>query len=400
MTPRGSPEQERGRVVVVVALVNAVLFGGLQFAQWFGWGGTVVLAARGVSADQVAAGTLLVLVVDLGCVIGTVLVAVAARVGTLSWGRRCGVVLAVAAVAAGVRAAVLGRLAARVGALDDIVDWAATAIGYGVVVTSALLVADLVAAEAAQSRARLDEELRAARLADEEIVHRRVVADRLHGRVQNRLVMLAAELDAVAADLAVEDPGRAARLRRAAERVDDISEQDVRALSHELFPVAVDVSVVRAVLALLDRLPTSTTGVLELGAGYQQGTDPQVHDPFAVRDRLVVIDTIEEGVTNAVKHGRARHIAVRLDLVRAPGAAGTRLEGEVRDDGRGLRGRGPGLRGLERHRARLEARGGTLRLRDDPGGSGSVLRFALPVSGSPRPVPPVTREGEPRASVP
>ncbi|RMI14343.1 hypothetical protein [Cellulomonas triticagri] len=398
MTPRGSPEQERGRVVVVVALVNAVLFGGIQFAQWFGWGGTVVLAARGLSADQVAAGTLLVLVVDLGCVIGTVLVAVAARVGTLSWGRRCGVVLAVAAVAAGVRAAVLGRLAARVGALDDIVDWAATAVGYGVVVTSALLFADLVAAEAAQSRARLDEELRAARLADEEIVHRRVVADRLHGRVQNRLVMLAAELDAVAADLAVEDPGRAARLRRAAERVDDISEQDVRALSHELFPVAVDVSVVRAVLALLDRLPTSTTGALELGAGYQQGTDPQVHDPFAVRDRLVVIDTIEEGVTNAVKHGRARHIAVRLDLVR--GAAGTRLEGEVRDDGRGLRGRGLGLRGLERHRARLEARGGTLRLRDDPGGSGSVLRFTLPVSGSPKPARLVTRGGEPRASVP
>ncbi|RMI14050.1 sensor histidine kinase [Cellulomonas triticagri] len=368
-------------VVTLVGLLNAVLFALMAFAHWVGWGGPDGLESSGMTPGQVTATSVFVVVVDLVCAFAAVSLVVLTRPLGRRWRYRLGAVLTVSAAVAVVRVAALGDVGRPVTLVDDVLDGAATGLGYVVALVGALLVADLVVAYEAQMRARTAAEVasarQVARLEAQEGVRRRLVADRLHGAVQNRLVLLAAGIDQVVERLEPDRPDDAAALRRIADQLAEVSERDVRALSHELFPTAVDVSVVRAVRTLLDRLPPSVAGALDLGPTYRDLVDHGTDDPIVLPDRLVVVDTVEEALTNALKHGRAHRVRVRLDVERCvAGDAPLWLVGVVRADGRGPSGHVV-LGGLERLRSRLAARGGGLHLTGDE--RGSVLRFDLPL---------------------
>lgn len=76
---------------------------------------------------------------------------------------------------------------------------------------------------------------------------------------------------------------------------------------------------------------------------------------------------VAEALTNAVKHSKARELAVRL--ARSAGA----LRIEVRDDGVGgahVEGAGSGLRGIA---DRLDVLGGRLVINSPPGGGTALL---------------------------
>ncbi len=98
----------------------------------------------------------------------------------------------------------------------------------------------------------------------------------------------------------------------------------------------------------------------------------QVDGPVTVSDGATATQLYriaQEAITNAIKHGRARHIVVRLDG--APN--GIRLT--VRDDGVGIpgpraRGAGMGLR-IMAHRAAMM--GGTFHIRAEPSGGTTVV---------------------------
>lgn len=88
-------------------------------------------------------------------------------------------------------------------------------------------------------------------------------------------------------------------------------------------------------------------------------------DPTAVSDvspelAEALYRTVQEALTNAVRHGQARHVAVRLT------ATGRRLVLTVRDDGAGAAQLVPGL-GLSAMTARVQAVGGSVRFRTAPG---------------------------------
>jgi signal transduction histidine kinase len=108
---------------------------------------------------------------------------------------------------------------------------------------------------------------------------------------------------------------------------------------------------------------------------------PAVH--LSLPDRLEVTDAskahavfrcVQEALTNAVRHARAR--AVWIELARADG----RLEVRVRDDGCGAADfrEGRGVRGM---RERIEAAGGTLRIRT-AAGRGFAVEAWIPVAGN------------------
>jgi signal transduction histidine kinase len=87
----------------------------------------------------------------------------------------------------------------------------------------------------------------------------------------------------------------------------------------------------------------------------------------------ILLRCAQEGITNALRHGRAHEIEVRC------GRVGERIELAVRNDGAALKSInfGNGLRGM---RERLAEAGGELSLTAVPGG-GALLTAALPAHG-------------------
>jgi signal transduction histidine kinase len=97
--------------------------------------------------------------------------------------------------------------------------------------------------------------------------------------------------------------------------------------------------------------------------------DEQMHTDVAV----AVYRSVAEGITNALRHGRATHVAVRVST------AGTRVCVEVHDDGVGGP-IAPGV-GLTSLRRRVEQLGGSLVVGPGPG-TGVLLHLELPATGA------------------
>jgi PAS domain S-box-containing protein len=203
-------------------------------------------------------------------------------------------------------------------------------------------------AELRASRARIVEAADAAR--------RRLERD-LHDGAQQRLVELALDLRMARARLG--DAEQARELLDAA--LEDLAAAtgELRELAHGIHPAALTEGGLRPALeALVARahVPTRLVAV------------PQAR--FSAAVEATAYFSVAEGVTNAARHGGARHVEVEAAEV------GGRLRVEVRDDGRGGAdaAAGSGLRGLA---DRLAALDGELEVISPPGG-GTVLRAEIP----------------------
>lgn len=362
-------------VAVGVAAVNVLGFSALVAEQATEWS----------TAWEPAA--LLWWVGGVTVVTGLVLVAVVAMLARWVpwWWLRIGLAVLLAAVQALVRARLLlpATTAPHGTSPGGIAVWLTGMVGFSVALGAGFLVAALLAREDRERSLRVAEEQRTrtavAELEQEELRVRRMVADRLHGTVQHRLVVIAGGLDGVAADLDGEAAERwAGALRDWAEELDELREEDVRALSHSLFPSGADLGTYEAIRVLLDRLPTSVATKVVLGPTMRRLVEAH-RAPLPLLDRLVVVYTIEEAVTNALKHGGASAVTVQVEV--APGQAGAPgqwvLDAVIDDDGHGPQTVDPVLSGLARHRSRAEARGGSLTLgRNDAGGG--RLHLVLP----------------------
>lgn len=219
-------------------------------------------------------------------------------------------------------------------------------------------------------RAQEEEAERARRAAEEaDVKVRRDVSRRLHGTVQQRLVVLAHRVERVAARGGPD----ADELHDLADELDEVRERDVRALSHALMPVGVDIGMREALQLALSRLPPTVWTSVTLDPVIAEHLGDPERPRMAVADRLLVLDVVEEAVTNAVRHGGATAIAIRfgLDLTGRPA-----LVLDVDDDGAGPPA-SPPFSGLARLREALAERGGALELEPGPE-RGCRLRVHLP----------------------
>ncbi|MFE5291204.1 hypothetical protein ACFQ8T_03400 [Isoptericola sp. NPDC056618] len=379
--------RDRTRIAVAVAGANFVLYALMTVAGWAGWGGLQTAITHERSALGVTLDGVVVLVVNLA--FGAVVIAgtLAFRPLSRRWPARLVVVTGVSAVASVPRMLALtaisstptgGAYVAAVGTLG---------LAAGVVGMSAgLLSASLVDQARTEQQRREEEALRAARaveeLQDEEIRVRRLVFDQLHGTLQFHLVTVTAGLDRVAEQLAsAGDDDRAAEVRHWTETIEEIREEDVRSLSHSVFPSGADLGPQEAIEVLLRRLPPQVDASIELGDRYRDLVAREgLRMPMA--ERLVVIYTVEEAVTNALRHGRARTVTVRADAEPTADADRWVFVTVVDDDGTGPTDPAPELHGLRRHLERIEYRGGTLALGAGPDGGGR-LAFRLPFTADP-----------------
>lgn len=176
-------------------------------------------------------------------------------------------------------------------------------------------------------------------LQQEELRVRREVAQGLHGRLQNTLVVLAAELrglaEASSSDAADE------RLIGIAARLDELREQEVRAVSGALYPVDIEHGLVAAARDLISRLPPEIAVDLAVDDDY-----PGIEEHgVPLEQRVLLVRLIEEALTNALKHGGARAVRLHLDVAR--GGTEHAVVVGLDDDGGGLAA-APVLSGLER----------------------------------------------------
>jgi two-component system sensor histidine kinase UhpB len=191
---------------------------------------------------------------------------------------------------------------------------------------------------------------------------RKRVAQELHDEVGQTLTAVLLQLQ----DLAARVPPDLQEPIRQAQEGARGSLEDVRAVARQLRPEALDD------LGLASALTSLCTRIA-------QGSDvridrrlPRELGPLDAEEELVLYRVAQESLTNALRHGRPRH--VELTVEQRNGAVVL----AVRDDGRGLGGAlpGHGIRGM-RERALLV--GGVLRVHDRPRG-GVEVTLQIPVS--------------------
>jgi signal transduction histidine kinase len=159
------------------------------------------------------------------------------------------------------------------------------------------------------------------------------------------------------------DPALAAReeVKVAATLADELL-QDIRAVVSELRKHD-GIDLPAAIATLTQQIP---------GTRFTVDIDPDLRVPD-VDTAEILLRCAQEGITNALRHGRAQSIEVSC------GARDARIELTIRNDGAALKAVpfGNGLTGM---RERLAAAGGELSLRALSGG-GAELKAALPAHG-------------------
>jgi signal transduction histidine kinase len=212
-------------------------------------------------------------------------------------------------------------------------------------------------------RAAADHRLRAGtaltELAAEETRVRRQIAEELHGTLQGKLVLSQALLSAIRSRGGDDawDPAALEQLDRLADQLDAIRERDVRELSQLVHPVGVDAGLAHAVGSLVRRIPPE----IAVSADVSPSADRMLAggDGASVAMRVAVVRGIEEGITNALRHGAATEIRIAVTSSRPPD--GPRVTFTVDDDGAGLPD-GARWNGLATLARRLRLHGGALEL--------------------------------------
>lgn len=242
----------------------------------------------------------------------------------------------------------------------------------------------------AQRRARVEERgallqsLRASEALDalqsEELRVRREVAEGLHGTVQQQLVLVRIRLDSIIARLRRADAETQAdhgvqhpeaeqligELDALVGIVEVLRERGVRELSQLLYPAGTDLGLAQAARMMLRTLPPSIATRVDIGDAVLEADDPS-GPGLGIEKRILLLRVLEEAVSNALRHGRASTLALRIAVE----------QGELRlaldDDGTGLPEGEPSLHGLALLRTRLIAIGASIELGGSPLGGARVL---------------------------
>lgn len=218
--------------------------------------------------------------------------------------------------------------------------------------------ADLTRIEVQERALSLMDDVRA-----EELRVRKDVAATIHGTVQGTFVVLEAELR----DIAATDAPSADRIDAVADTLARLREHELRVISERLYPVDLDRGLAPAVRALAARIPAHVEVVDDASAPLA-GIGARIDK----RMRIAVVRVLEEGQTNALRHGGARRI--RYSAAISDGV----LLLEVASDGSSPAADAR-MSGLARLRQHLGVVGGTLELTAGAA-DGAVLRARLPLS--------------------
>jgi signal transduction histidine kinase len=140
---------------------------------------------------------------------------------------------------------------------------------------------------------------------------RRDMANYLHGHVQSKLIALSMSLG-MCRRMLTSDPGQATILLGQVQvELQKVQDEDLRRVSHELYPAIIKIGLVPAMRSLIDRFNESLETSLIIDAdvfGLDQARDADLPE----KEWLGVYRIAEEALNNALKHAHATHIEVNL----------------------------------------------------------------------------------------
>ncbi|WP_028046236.1 sensor histidine kinase [Cellulomonas sp. URHE0023] len=169
-------------------------------------------------------------------------------------------------------------------------------------------------------------------LEQEEIRVRRAVAEGLHGTLQSKLVLVDARLASLLSrrgEEALDEESRTSVEWIRAE-LDAAREIDVREMSRLLYPDRLELGLVPALRGLLGRIPASVATQLVVSDAVRALDDP-ASGSLTVSERLLAVRVVEEGITNALKHGPPGSVRVVLDVSDRLLHVGVENDGELYD---------------------------------------------------------------------
>ena len=142
-------------------------------------------------------------------------------------------------------------------------------------------------------------------LQDEELRVRQEVAQTLHGTVQTVFVVLESQLRAIAQRV---DPPDGDQLLGIAGHLDRLRESELRTLSSALYPQDLERGLSAAVATLVARIPSSVA----VTADFAAACDRLDGERMDLATRVLVVRIVEEGISNALRHGHARALDLRV----------------------------------------------------------------------------------------
>jgi two-component system sensor histidine kinase UhpB len=226
---------------------------------------------------------------------------------------------------------------------------------------------------------------------------RRRLALELHDQTGQSLTALTLHAQAIGQTLTREPSDAATRARAQADRLNALAQRtlaEVQAIARQLRPSLLDDLGVGAALAWLAEDAEARLGVSARVKITGDELESCARLPAEIETALYRI--AQESLTNAVRHGKARHIAMKLR------SSAQALTLTIADDGTGFAalGRDSGGLGVYGMRERARLLGGSLRLRSAPG-RGCVVRATIPArwSYAPAVVPPDLPQGVEAAHV-
>jgi CheY-like chemotaxis protein len=205
---------------------------------------------------------------------------------------------------------------------------------------------------------------------------RQDVAERLHSRVQNHLLLAWYRLED-SRELLPEDPARAgALLAEVSQQLQDIRERDVREVSHLLHPSIIQVGLVPALERLAEDFEPQFHVELAVDEAVARLDDPE-NNRLPEPIRLAAYRVLEEALGNTARHAQAHVAAISLKI------RDEHLAVRVQDDGLGFDAAGvrAGL-GLSSIAARVGCVGGSWQVSSERG-HGTAVEAWLPLYDRP-----------------
>jgi len=212
---------------------------------------------------------------------------------------------------------------------------------------------------------------------------RREIAELLHGRVQNRLLLTWNRLG-LSEELWASDPERARDLLiEARAEIDEIREREIRRAGYLLHPSFIREGLGPAVRELSARFEDTLEVVVEIERRLEE-LDTPVRNALPEPVRLGAFRVVEEALVNVLRHADAHRAIVRLGI-----EGSDHLTIEVRDDGIGFDTasveRGLGTASMASRAAHL---GGDCNI-ESTVGAGTIVRVRVPLRS------PLDRELDP-----
>lgn len=214
-------------------------------------------------------------------------------------------------------------------------------------------------------------------LQEEESRVRNLVSQGLHGTVQQSILLVEHEVDALAAAaLERQDDSVAASLREISSELLRIREIDVRALGQLIRPVGIELGATQAVELMMQRIPASIETVVDISDELRE-LERLGRASLSLDRRLMIFGIVQEGVSNALKHGHATKLQLTMRLTESPVRV---ILIDVDDDGLGIPidAEHSEIRRLE---SRLAAIGGSIALGSSPVLPGARLSATVPLEG-------------------